>query len=46
MRDLTLYLCAGRSFILSPGALSILAYDPVEDARAVASWNDRAHLDG
>ena len=35
---------AGRMFMLSPGALSILAYDNVDDARAIAVWNDRQHL--
>jgi probable phosphoglycerate mutase len=35
---------AGRMFMLSPGALSILGYDKVSDARAIASWNDRQHL--
>ncbi len=37
---------SGRMFMLSPGALSILGYDHVDDARAVASWNDRQHLSG
>ncbi len=32
--------------MLSPGALSILAYDNVDDARAIAIWNDRQHLTG
>ncbi len=36
----------GRMFMLSPGALSILAYDNVDDARAIASWNERQHLTG
>ena len=35
---------AGRNFMLSPGALSILGYDHVEEARAIDAWNDRAHL--
>lgn len=37
---------SGRMFMLSPGALSILAYDNVDDARAIAIWNDRQHLTG
>jgi broad specificity phosphatase PhoE len=35
----------GRSFMLSPGALSILGYDVVDESRAIATWNDRAHLE-
>jgi len=35
---------AGRLLMLSPGALSILGYDPVDDSRAIAAWNERAHL--
>lgn len=34
----------GRNFMFSPGALCILTFDPVEDARAIAAWNDCAHL--
>jgi broad specificity phosphatase PhoE len=37
---------AGRQLMLSPGALAILAYDAVDDSRAIATWNDRAHLSG
>jgi probable phosphoglycerate mutase len=37
---------AGRLFMLSPGALSILGYDTVDDSRAIAAWNDRQHLAG
>lgn len=37
---------SGRMFMLSPGALSILGYDHVDDARAIASWNERQHLRG
>jgi probable phosphoglycerate mutase len=33
-----------QHFMLSPASISILAYDPVDDARAIASWNDRSHL--
>jgi broad specificity phosphatase PhoE len=29
---------------LSPASLSILTYDPVDDAPAIALWNDRSHL--
>ena len=29
----------GRLFQLSPGALSILSYDHVDDSRAIAAWN-------
>jgi len=32
----------GRHFMLSPGAVGVLAYDHVEDARAIASWNERS----
>jgi broad specificity phosphatase PhoE len=35
---------AGRSFMLSPGALCVLGYDVVDESRAIAAWNDRAHL--
>lgn len=35
---------AGRSLMLSPGALCIIGYDAVDDSRAIAAWNDRAHL--
>jgi len=37
---------SGRMFMLSPGALCILGYDHVDDARAIASWNERQHLTG
>lgn len=37
---------AGRLFMMSPGALSVLGYDPVDDSRAIVSWNDRRHLSG
>jgi probable phosphoglycerate mutase len=30
---------SGRMFMLSPGALCVLTRDPVEDSRAIASWN-------
>lgn len=36
----------GRRLMLSPGALCILGYDEVDDSRAIAAWNDRAHLAG
>lgn len=36
----------GRMFMLSPGALSILGFDAVDDSRAIAAWNDRRHLAG
>jgi broad specificity phosphatase PhoE len=32
---------AGRHFMLAPGAISVLGYDPVDDAPAIAAWNDR-----
>ena len=35
---------AGRNFMLSPSALSVLTYDQVDDAPAVAAWNDLQHL--
>jgi broad specificity phosphatase PhoE len=37
---------AGRLFMLSPGALSVLGYDLVDDSPAIATWNDRHHLTG
>ncbi|HET9957886.1 MAG TPA: histidine phosphatase family protein [Polyangiaceae bacterium] len=37
---------AGRNFMLSPGSISILSHDPVEDSPVIATWNDRAHLTG
>jgi len=37
---------AGGNFMLSPASISILKYDSVEDAPAIALWNDRSHLDG
>ena len=36
----------GRLLMLSPGALCVLGYDPVDDSRAIAAWNDRRHLTG
>ena len=45
-RFLGLPASAGRLFMLSPGALSILGYDKVDDSRAIAAWNDRGHLTG
>ena len=35
---------AGRHFFFSPSALGILGWDPVDDAPAVQTWNDRSHL--
>lgn len=37
---------SGRQLMMSPGALSVLGYDKVDDSRAIASWNDRQHLSG
>jgi broad specificity phosphatase PhoE len=37
---------AGRHLMLSPGSLSVLGYDAVDDAPAIAAWNDRQHLSG
>jgi probable phosphoglycerate mutase len=45
-RFLGLEAQSGRRFMLSPGALSILGYDEVDDSRAIAAWNERAHLLG
>jgi probable phosphoglycerate mutase len=36
---------AGRMFMMSPGALSVLRYDPVDDAPGIAAWNDRSHIE-
>ncbi len=33
-----------RNFMLAPGSISTLGYDPHEAALAIMSWNDRAHL--
>jgi broad specificity phosphatase PhoE len=33
-----------QNLSLSPASLSILRYDPVDDAPSIASWNDRSHL--
>jgi broad specificity phosphatase PhoE len=35
-----------QNLSLSPASLSILHYDPVDDAPSIASWNDRSHLPG
>jgi broad specificity phosphatase PhoE len=32
---------AARHFMMSPAAISVLGYDPVDDAPAIAIWNDR-----
>jgi len=34
---------AGRNFMLAPSSISILGYDPVDDAPAIVGWNDHAH---
>ena len=31
----------GRNFMLAPGGISILTYDPVDDAPAIQAWNAR-----
>jgi broad specificity phosphatase PhoE len=36
----------GRHLMMSPGSVSVLSYDTVDDAPAIASWNDRHHLSG
>jgi probable phosphoglycerate mutase len=36
----------GRHLMMSPGSLSVLGYDTVDLAPAIASWNDRHHLIG
>jgi broad specificity phosphatase PhoE len=33
-----------QNLSLSPASLSILHYDPVDDAPAIGVWNDRSHL--
>jgi probable phosphoglycerate mutase len=43
-RYLGLPVAAGGMLMMSPGSLSILGYDHVDDARAIALWNDRQHL--
>lgn len=37
--------CASN-FHFSPAAVSILGFDPVDDAPAVLLWNDKSHLNG
>jgi probable phosphoglycerate mutase len=34
---------AGRHLMLKPSSVSVLGYDPVDDAPAIVSWNDAAH---
>lgn len=34
---------AGRNFMLAPASISVLGYDPIDDAPAILSWNDHAH---
>jgi probable phosphoglycerate mutase len=36
----------GRNLMLSPGSISVLEYDLVEAAPAIAAWNDCHHLMG
>jgi probable phosphoglycerate mutase len=43
-RYLRLPPTAGRHFMLSPASVSILGYDSVEAAPAIALWNDQSHL--
>lgn len=45
-RWLTLPASYGGRFMLSPASLCMLAHDSVEDAPAIAFWNDRSHLVG
>lgn len=44
-RFLDLPARAGRHFMLAPGAISVLGYDPVDDAPAIAAWNDRGQAE-
>ncbi len=34
----------GRNLMLAPGSISVLGYDPIDDAPAIVAWNDRGHL--
>ncbi|HEX4423123.1 MAG TPA: histidine phosphatase family protein [Kofleriaceae bacterium] len=34
---------AGRHLMLKPSSISVLGYDPIDDAPAIVSWNDHAH---
>lgn len=43
-RFLGLHAGVGRNFMMAPSALSVLTYDPIDDAPAVAAWNDLGHL--
>ena len=43
-RYLGLPVGSGRNFMLAPGSISILDYDPIDDANTIVAWNDRAHL--
>lgn len=36
----------GRNLMLAPGSISVLGYDPIDDAPAIVAWNDRGHLPG
>jgi broad specificity phosphatase PhoE len=36
----------GRHLMMSPGSVSVLGYDTVDLAPAIASWNDRHHVSG
>jgi broad specificity phosphatase PhoE len=38
-RYLSLPPSAGRGFLLSPGAISVLDVDPIDDSPAIAAWN-------
>lgn len=33
-----------RHFMMAPASLSILTFDPVDDAPAIMAWNDQQHL--
>lgn len=43
-RWLGLSASQGCHFLLSPASVSILSFDPVDDAPAILLWNDKSHL--
>lgn len=33
-----------QNFMMAPASLSVVTFDPVDDAPAIAAWNDQQHL--
>ena len=44
VRYLGLPASCARNLQLSPGAVCVLGYDVIDDARVISTWNDRSHL--